>query len=274
VGATDHVCWVLDDDAAFEVAVRDFVEGGVARGERLLCVGERVIDALRGDRTPIRKMDSLLAGGGLEMLTVAQAYEGAEEFDPARQLEFYDTATRRALRDGYQGLRVVADVTPLAGRPSLRPELLRWEHLADEYAAHGPGFSAMCAYSRALDEQVRTEAASAHPLVHATEGLPAFRMFHDRGRLIVAGSIDTFSADLMSRMLAASPVTGPTATLDLGLVDFMDVAACRVVAQWARGLRRRSIDVEVEGAPRLVHRMWQILALAELAPVSFVGLGS
>ena len=40
---TDHLCWVYDDDAAFDAAVRAFLAGGVSRGERLLCVGERVI---------------------------------------------------------------------------------------------------------------------------------------------------------------------------------------------------------------------------------------
>ena len=47
-GASDHLCWVYEDDAAFDHAAREFLAGGLARGERLLCVGERVIDSLPG----------------------------------------------------------------------------------------------------------------------------------------------------------------------------------------------------------------------------------
>jgi hypothetical protein len=270
VGSADHVCWVYGDDDAFDTAVRDFLRLGLERGERLLCVGERVIESLRGGRAPLPEVDALLADGGLEMLTMEQVYDATGHFSPEQQLEFYDAATRRALRDGYRGLRVVADVSPLADRPAVLPELLRWEHLADEYVAHGPGFSAMCAYRHDLGKTFLTEAGSAHPLVHPLDGMPAFRMFFEEGRLTVAGSVDTSSADLMTRVLAGCPVTGTTATLDLGLVDFMDVAACRGIALWARELRERSVSVEIQDAPRLVQRMWQLLALSEIAPVSFV----
>ena len=55
-----------DDDAAFDDAVRtDFLAGGLARGERLLVVGERVIDrsAGRGGR-PFNPASEALAAGG------------------------------------------------------------------------------------------------------------------------------------------------------------------------------------------------------------------
>ncbi|MGZ4548585.1 MAG: MEDS domain-containing protein [Blastococcus sp.] len=270
VQEADHVCWVYDGDASFDVAVRDFLEDGLARGYRLLCVGERVIDGLRGRHAPLQDVETLLAEGSLETLTVAQAYDATGRFCPEQQLEFYGTATRRALADGYRGLRVVADVSPLADQPALLSDLLRWEHLADEYIAHGFGFSAMCAYRRELGAAFLGEAASTHPVVSAPDGLPAFRLFFDDGRLAVAGSVDTSSAGVMSRVLAGSPITGPRATLDLGRIDFLDVAACRALALWARDLRERSIDLEICGASRLVRRMWSVLGLSDIAPVSFV----
>ena len=57
-GASDHVCWVYDDDAAFDAAVREFLTGGLDRCERLLCVGERVIDSLRGQLPPFGDVDA------------------------------------------------------------------------------------------------------------------------------------------------------------------------------------------------------------------------
>ena len=47
--AADHLCWVYADDAAFDEAAREFLAGGLARGERVLCIAQRaeaVDDAL------------------------------------------------------------------------------------------------------------------------------------------------------------------------------------------------------------------------------------
>jgi ABC-type transporter Mla MlaB component len=245
--------------------------GGLDRGERLLAVGERVIDSLSGASAPLADMDRLLADGALETLTVAEAYDAPAAFDPQRQLEFHDAATRRAISDGHRGLRVLADVSPLAADPARRGDLIRWEHLADDYVAHGPGMSAMCVYRADLDVDTLTEAATAHPVVHPTAGaVPAFRVFFEEGRLAIAGSVDTYAAGRLARMLASSPVPSPVATLDLGRVDFIDVAGCRTIAAWAQELRGRSVQVSVTGASRLVQQMWELLALGEMAPVTLV----
>jgi ABC-type transporter Mla MlaB component len=265
----DHLCWVDDDDADFDTAVRRFLAGGLARGERLLCVGERVIDSVRAGDFAEDGVESLIADGRLEMLTVAEAYAATGRFAPERQLAFYDGATRRAVDDGYRGLRVVADVTPLAEDATSRADLATWEHLADEFMGHGSGMSAMCAYRGDLPAEVLADSASAHPLVHASSGAPSFRLFFDEGRLALAGSVDTFDADRLAGLLGSSPVEGPVATLDLTYLEFIDGAGCRVLARWARALGARSIGLEMRGAPRVVRRMWSVLGFDTLAPVAF-----
>ena len=127
----------------------------------------------------------------------------------------------------------------------------------------------MCAYRADLSAEALSEAACNHPLVHAPDGFSAFRVFFDDGRLAVAGSVDTFGADRLARVLASSPVSGTTVPLDLGRVEFIDVAGCRAIATWARELRERSVQVAVVGASRLVQRMWRLLSLTEVAPVTF-----
>jgi ABC-type transporter Mla MlaB component len=272
--AADHLCWVYDDDAALDAAVRQFLAGGLSRGERLLCVGERVIDSVRAGAGPAERVDALIAEGRLELLTLADAYAATGRFTPERQLAFYDAATRRALDDGYRGLRVIAEVSPLAADPTTRADLVRWEHLADEYMAHGSGMSAMCAYRSDLQADALTAGAAAHPLVRAATGVPPFRVFSAEGGVALAGSVDTFDADRLAASLADLPVEGPVVTLDLTFLDFLDVAGCRVLARWARDLRARSIALELRAAPRLVRRMWHLLGLPDLAPVTFVGAGA
>jgi ABC-type transporter Mla MlaB component len=270
-GDADHVCWVYEDDETFNRAVGVFLAGGLARGERVLCVGERVIDGLREVRLPAHDVTGLIAAGTLETQTLAEAYEAAGPFLPANQLAYYDAATRRAVDAGYTGLRVIAEVSSLAADPATRPALVRWEHVADEFSARGTGFSAMCAYRGDLAREALNDVATVHPLVHAPGAVPSFRVFFEDDRLLLAGSVDTFSADRLARVLASSPVDPGGAVLDLSLTEFVDVSACRVLARWARDLQARSLHVEMRDASPLFRRMWRILALDDLVPVTFAG---
>ena len=269
-GISDHVCWVYGaDDPAFDRAVRRFLAGGLDRAERLLCVGERVIESLRTESDGFGGTDELISRGALRAVTMAEVYDASRVFVPGDQRSFYADATEQAIADGYTGLRVVADVSELAADPDTRADLAQWEHLADECIAQGSGFTAMCAYSAAVPEDALADIAAVHPLVHSAGGPPPFQVFFDEGRVVLTGSIDTFGADRLARVLAATPVPEAHAVLDLGLADFVDVAGARVIARWSRELDARSIALDVRGTSPLFRRMWQLLALDRLAPVRF-----
>jgi anti-anti-sigma regulatory factor len=107
--------------------------------------------------------------------------------------------------------------------------------------------------------------------VHGPDGAPPFRVFFDGDRLVLAGSVDTFSAARLARVLASSPVDADGVVLDLSLTEFVGVAACRVLARWAHDLRARGVQIEVRDASPLFQRMWRILALDALVPIAFPG---
>lgn len=268
-GAHDHICWVYRDEADLVTAAVEFLAGGLLRGERLLCVGDRVVDGLRRAPTALGDLDELIADGRLRLMTVADAYAAAGPFSAARQHSFYDDATRRALAEGHTGLRVVADVTALAADAALRPELARWEHVADELIAHGPGMTAMCAYREDLPASVLGELAGVHPQVHAATGTAPFQVFFDEQGPRLTGDVDTLGAERLARILAVTPVSGRTCAVDLSGLSFADVAACRVLARWARALGERGVRLELWNAPALLERMWHVLALDEWASVAF-----
>ena len=268
-GPADHLCWVYADDAAFDDATREFLAGGLARGERVLCVGQRVIDSLGTLVRPTDDVADLIARGTVETLTLAEAYEAAGPFLPEQQLAYYDAATRRAKDDGYRGLRVIAEVSDLAADPDQLPELLRWEHLADEYAAHGSGFSAMCAYRSDLAPEALADVAAVHPLLRAPEEFSSFRLYADGDHLSLVGTVDVFSVDRLTRVLSATRVKDDGIVLDLTGLDFVDVAGCRALARWAAGLDPGQVSVEVVGASSLLRRMWDLLHLGRLAPITF-----
>ena len=268
-GPSDHVCWVYDDDRDLGTAVDRFVAGGLARGERAMLIGDGVIDSLGPATLPFGCPDELMARGALRTLPLEQAYDAGGRFVPEAQLAFFEKAIHRAFDEGFRGLRVVAEGTALAGDPAHRRELVRWEHLADELAARGPGFTALCAYRGHLGPEALSDVASVHPLVHTPDGVPPFQVFFDEGRVVLTGSVDTFTADRLTTVLSATPVDGERTVLDLGRLDFVDAAGCRVLAHWAQAVCPRPGRLRITGTSRLVERMWRLLTLDELAPVTF-----
>ncbi|MFP5372640.1 MAG: MEDS domain-containing protein [Actinomycetes bacterium] len=267
-GTTDHVCWVYDDPRDLESAAGRFLAGGLARGERLLVVGDGMTGALHRETLPFGGTDALVDTGALEILDLTTAYEYAGQFTPEQQLGFYRAATRRAQADGFTGLRVAAEVSALAADPDTRAELVRWEHLADSYVAQGSGFTAMCAYRGDLGGAALEDVAAVHPVLRGPQGLPAFQVFSDEDRVVLTGSVDVYSADRLHRVLVDSPGARGGGILDLGRLDFVDVAGCRVLARWAAGLEG---PLQVGGSSRLVQRMWRLLDLDRMAPVTFLG---
>jgi anti-anti-sigma regulatory factor len=268
-GPADHLCWVYEDDATFGDAARDFLLGGLARGDRLLCVGERVISSLPTLTDPTHDLAALIERGDVEILTMAEAYEAAGPFLPEQQLAFYDAATRRATEAGYRGLRVIADVSDLASDPAQRAGLVRWEHIADEYSVRGSGFSAMCAYRADLSPDALADIAAVHPMVRAPEEVSSFRLFVDGSRIVLAGDVDACSADRLARVLPSARVSTDGVVLDVAALDFIGVAGCRVLARWAADLGSRSVPLEVTGSSALLPRIWKLLDLDQLAPVTF-----
>lgn len=266
----DHVCWAYDDDAAFENAALRFLGEGLARGDRLLWVGDGAEDRLRRSAGPLSDVDGLTARGALRIVSIADAYAAAGRFAPERQRAFYDRVTRRAIDDGYRGLRVVAEITALAADEEQRGDLLRWEHLADDYVAHGPGFTALCAYRRdLLPADAVADVVCLHPLSHADGAAAAFRMWFDEGALHLGGDVDAFTAGRLSRLLRDTHVDAQLVTLDLTDLAFIDLAGVRAIAHWARALADADRRLVLRGASRLVRRMWELLSPAGPAAVAF-----
>jgi ABC-type transporter Mla MlaB component len=254
------VCWAYDDDAAFEDAAVRFLSEGLARGDRLLWVGDGAEDRLRRATGPLADVDGLTARGALAVLSVADCYAAAGPLTPDRQLASYDAATRRAIDAGYRGLRVVAEITALAADEDQRAQLLSWEHLADDYVAHGPGFSALCAYRRdLLPADTVADVVSLHPVAHADGAAAAFRVWFDEGALLLAGDVDAFSAGRLAHLLATTHVDAQVVTLDLAGLAFIDLAGVRTVAHWAGTLADGGRRLVVRGASRLYRRMWDLL---------------
>ncbi|MDK3257620.1 MEDS domain-containing protein [Blastococcus capsensis] len=101
--AHDHVCWVYLDERELDEVPLDFLGGGLARGERLLCVGDRVVEGLHRFATAFGGVAALIEQGTLQTLTVAEAYAAAGASSAERQHAFCDAATAQALALATEG---------------------------------------------------------------------------------------------------------------------------------------------------------------------------
>jgi hypothetical protein len=150
-----------------------------------------------------------------------------------------------------------------------RGDLMRWEHLADDFIGHGPGMVALCAYRGDLDGEAPADVASVHPMVHARSGGPPFRLWFDGDTPTLADALDTFGAKRLHRVLAGSHLQGPLVVADLTRMGSVDVGGCRELARWARSLADRSIRLELVGSSRVFRRMWRVLGFDGYVDVVF-----
>jgi anti-anti-sigma regulatory factor len=130
--------------------------------------------------------------------------------------------------------------------------------------------TALCAYSDSLPAEALADVTAVHPAVHAPPGLAPFHVFFDDDALALAGSVDLADADRLARVLAHSP-SGPAVVLDVSRLTFVDISGSRAIARWAGDLRRRGVPVEIRGSSRLFRRIWRVLALDDVASVTFAG---
>jgi ABC-type transporter Mla MlaB component len=279
----NHLCWPYENPAHFEQAARTYVSDGLLLGERVLAVvDERMRGELLRLERPLPRADAF--GPSLQVLGLAEVYGSgingnADRRTPCQHLDFYVNATRQALADGYAGLRVVAEVTGLASEPAPSGDVFGWEHLADEFISSGLGLSAMCGYrSDLLDPEVVAELACLHPLVRTPLRESAFGLFFDGSTMTLAGTVETFSADRLHRVLfrshvqSASDQPGAQITLDLSGLDFIDGHGLSVLADWARSRQGNSSTVRLIGMSLTARTVWAILGYDhELPAVTVLG---
>lgn len=154
-----------------------------------------------------------------------------------------------ARRQGYRGIRVVADLDWLLGVPA--------------------GFAAavVCAYRPESFATVDlSEMLCVHPQRrHRREKkVKSFRIWNvggDRWRL--AGDIDVNSIDVFTARLAFAGLDAGLLGLDLKDVGLIDLAGLRSIARYSA---EQQVAVEVEGLGETMRKCWGLLDFDAVAP--------
>lgn len=201
LGVHDHLSWPYEDRDDFVRRVQEFVSGGVALGLRCVYAADRPPEQLEADLAGVPDLQAELSRGAVRITVLGHLYRAGSVIDPDEMLETFTTATEDAMAEGYAGLRVVADATPLVRTPEQLAAFATWEHKADRYMTRQP-FSAMCGFDR---RELSASAAAVLTCLHpaARAGMATFGVFasEDHADLALAGELDLSAVDSLRACL-------------------------------------------------------------------------
>jgi hypothetical protein len=226
----DHVAWFGDGARDLYSVATAALADGARRGEKLMFVAEDPDPArLNG----VYGLERLLESGQLELVGIDAVYGSGNAFSADAQLATFQGVLADALADGYRGIRVVADNTPLVrGDADSFHRWLAWEQLTDRFQAASM-VTGVCFFDHAaLSDERKADLAALHPVRSASPVEPPFSLVSDGDGVWVSGTLDASSAAQFRRILGTAPIDRPL-VVDLSGVEFVDRDGLLVLAESA-----------------------------------------
>jgi len=149
-----HATWIFSGASQFQGGATSFLAEGYAKGERLMLIA----DDPRKDLWPDRFIDE----GLLVIASTSEIYGDDPIVDAGAQRATFADVLATALRDGYLGVRVVADNTSLIQSDTQLEAWMLWEEVADQFMAENP-VTGLCTFDRTrLDDERIVRVRDAH----------------------------------------------------------------------------------------------------------------
>jgi anti-anti-sigma factor len=180
-------------------------------------------------------------------------YDLSAPINPATRLPMWDAMITQAIAEGYQGLRVAADMTLLLEDEARRDAHLRWEQIADRYMTTHP-LAPVCMYDTRRVSGIEA-IACAHPLRGPAE--PEFGLYGGGPwRAVLQGEIDACSSEIFADVLRELPSTD--CVIDLTRLSFIDARSAWLLQ--AELTRRQSMgqQIRLAEAPEMLQQIWRI----------------
>ena len=248
-----HACLPYRSDAERAELARQWLHRGIADGMRGIYVGDAAPESLRLQLIDDEVVAGAIDDGALDVYETHDYYAMPAPIDPASRLADYDAAMRRALAEGFTGLRVVADITPLVIDPSRHIAHLRWEQAADRFMTDHP-FSPLCTYdARAVPP---LDAVVAVHCVRPVDATPFELVGVTPTSAALRGEVDHACAEAFGSAVTTMPDTDTV--LDVEALEFIDARSTRELHSHVE--RRRSIGrpLVLANPPRPLQRVWDL----------------
>jgi anti-anti-sigma factor len=249
-------------------AVEEFARAGVRRGERMLYV------ARAGDEEEAqRRLDAIGGEGDGELIVapaaIAMAFADGARFNPAERDAAWREQVRSAVGAGFTGLSVASDVAWFNEAGLSLEQILDYERRCTGVIDELPA-AALCVYDRrCFDDRTLARAGHAHPLCRGRGVAPA-GMFVSRtmeiaaagpGALRLSGEVDISNVPSLSSALRSTAGGRAALLLDLGALEFIDVAGMRAIQRTAQGLAARGGELMVLSPRPLVVRLIAMMGM-------------
>ncbi|MCA1832167.1 MAG: MEDS domain-containing protein [Actinomycetota bacterium] len=248
IAPRSHVCWVVADAMTYEAMAVEMLIKGRESGEKIFAFGPADSES----RKALRHVGALVADPYTDFL-------GGGAFDPEAMFTMFRAQMDAARAEGWDGLRVVADMDWLIPTGATTEEVVAFEARLDS-VVHELGATVVCAYrAETFDADAIDGIAAVHPVVSGAD--PAFQLVSTgAGRWRLSGEID-FSA-LASLDAALEAITREPAVIDLADLRFIDCAGMRSLARTLA-----SSEIRLTHIPRFLRRQWDLTGLSALAPL-------
>lgn len=163
--AGDHICLIYDCDDEWRGAVVPFIVDGLRRGERCLYIcSERTPDMVREELGREVPVDEFEDDGSLRIMDDAEAWIECIKY-PERMVALLESEKRRAVSEGFSGLRVTIEMGWLMKNISVTEDILRYGTAIEVFIKES-GALAMCQYNRMLfSPEIMRGVLLTHPIV-------------------------------------------------------------------------------------------------------------
>lgn len=252
-GPSDHACWGYSTDAERAAVAVRWLRDGLRIGQRAVYVAAGPVERLTSELADLPEALTALETGALVVRPTEELYDLSTPINAAAQLTAYDGAVNKAIADGFQGVRMAADITPLILDPGRRDAHLRWEQIADRYMTNHP-LASMCIYdTRQVDGLDAIDCA--HPL-HGPDERPFGLYGGGPSRAVLQGELDACSADALVDVLRALPTTD--SVIDLTNLSFVDARSTWILQDELVRRRAAGQQIRLAEPSRLMQQIWRI----------------
>jgi hypothetical protein len=254
LGPGAHVCCVIGSTAQFEAWTAACLAEGAERGQKLFRFA------------PWAALDGLPVDASVTVADPHVAFLDEGPVDAAAMYAMFRRQDRAARREGYRGLRLVADMDWLLACPPSRAELVRFEVLLDQVVTELDA-TVVCAYRREhFDTVMIAEMVAVHPLTAGqVTSEPGLRVFNVSPAVWeVTGEVDHFNAEPFGRAIAAAADGTSSLRLRTAGLRFVAVAGIQALARVARS--RPDLHLTIEDANVTLRHCWTLLDLDRQLP--------
>jgi hypothetical protein len=242
---------VIRSEGQFEADTVACLREGAAAGQKLFRFMPAAVIAGRG---PVYEEMAVIYADP------AQQFLGGGPLRAEAMLEMFAEQTAIARRDGFTGIRLVADMDWLLGHPPTPQQVAAFELVLDKAVAE-LGATVVCAYRPDSFGPAVTEAAAVHPQHAGSTPIGTqFRIWYGGdGRWQLSGEVDLVGIESFERALRVAAKTGPVHAVGCAGVRFMSAAGVAALSRLA--MTPQPHPMVIEDAAGVIRGCWQALGL-------------